>query len=65
MKYATTSPTHEELQPSKMKIFDLENIQKEDSKDDSQSELSPYDSVIPATKSEKGSLFKNTFHVLN
>ena len=47
MKYATTSPTHDETKPSKMRIFDLENAQKEDS---SLTELSPYDSMGP----EKG-----------
>lgn len=53
MKYATASPTHAETKPSKMKIFDLENAQKE-KEDGSLTEISPYDSMAPAEKSEKG-----------
>ena len=52
MKYATASPSHEDTKPSKMRIFDLENAQKD--KDESLTELSPYDSMSPGTKSEKG-----------
>lgn len=52
MKYATASPTQADTKPSKMKIFDLENAQKE-KEDGSLTELSPYDSMAPAEKSEK------------
>ena len=56
MKYATASPSHDDTKPSKMRIFDLENAQKdkEDGKDESITELSPYDSMAPGGKSEKG-----------
>lgn len=56
MKYASASPSHADTQPSKMRIFDLENAQKEeDGKDGSTTDISPYDSMTPAVKSETGS----------
>ena len=52
MKYATASPSSEDSKPSKMRIFDLDNALKgrEDGKDESPTELSPYDSMTSKAK---------------
>lgn len=53
VKYAAaTSHSDEEAKPSKMNIFDLENAQKgkDSEQEDSQTEISPYDSMSPAAK---------------
>lgn len=54
MKYATASPSHEDTKPSKLRIFDLENAQK-DKEDGSLTDFSPYDSMTAGAKSDKGS----------
>ena len=61
LKYATASPSSEDSKPSKMRIFDLENAQKdrENGKDESPTELSPYDSM---TSTAKGNSTLNSGH---